>query len=530
MPEVQTGELTPNPDYYLISASGLLGESPRSTIEDVPRILQKAANEAPANGLVIHFHGGLVDRQSGLNGVVAPLTNRYAEAQAYPLFFVWESGFLEALRNNKTELLKDPAFRELVKKVSEWAIEKIAPGGNIVFRGAGGEQVEDIRRFRKEFDAFFDEQIADPPCESARVPRAGDPQVQTKASSINVNALAQEIAARLDNDPAFKQALSEAFNASIPPSDLVTKGAGNLAASTNLLLDQRALDEMFPPAGGVQATSNTRIKTRGVFDWLGVAKYVAKLVIAVVRRYGNAQDHGLYCTIVEEVLRSAYGNLIGATVWNQMKNDTLDSFGDRGEACGSAVIKELRRLEEAGKGFTKITLIGHSTGAIYICNFLDAAAKAGLTSPMRVVFLAPAVTAERFAKAINAHEGAGLARFRTFGMTDERESADRMLSPLYTRSLLYFVSGLLEGRGSDGAWESVIDMPLVGMQRFYVRTSPSDTSDAGRVRRFLDAVPNRAVWSRSADQEDGLNSDSQKHGDFDNDDSTLRSVVAFIKH
>lgn len=41
------------------------------------------------------------------------------DTNTYLLFFVWESGFKEAILNSKDDLLSDPAFRGLVKKVSE---------------------------------------------------------------------------------------------------------------------------------------------------------------------------------------------------------------------------------------------------------------------------------------------------------------------------------------------------------------------------------------------------------------------------
>src|SRR4051812_28820550 len=104
--------LVPNKDNYLVSANGQLGNPPQSAATEVARILDLAMQQAPENGLVLHMHGGLVNREYALNNITAPLTVRYAQASAYPLFFVWESGFKEAVLNNKSDLLKDPAFRE----------------------------------------------------------------------------------------------------------------------------------------------------------------------------------------------------------------------------------------------------------------------------------------------------------------------------------------------------------------------------------------------------------------------------------
>jgi len=73
-----------------------------------------------------------------------------------------------------------------------------------------------------------------------------------------------------------------------------------------------------------------------------------------------------------------------------------------------------------------------------------------------VIFLAPAVTYDQFDATLANHQSR-IAHFRSFGMTDDWEIADRLLPVVYPRSLLYFVSGLLE---------ETIDEPLVGMERF----------------------------------------------------------------
>lgn len=511
-----------NPDHYLVSANGLLGQPPQSPIDAVAMILSKATAADPKNGLVIHFHGGLNSRQYALNNIVAPLTNTYSEADGYPLFFVWESSFTEAILNNKDDLLRDPAFRELVKKVSEWVLSKTAIGGIFGFKGADGFPIEDIDRFRKEYDQWFagDKERTSPPGENSNDLVARE--AKTKAGRLNEDQLAQEIEQSLDGDLAFKRALLEAYNASVPPAEIVTKGVGTRKPADVLLLSEAALNEMFPADNG--------LKTRGVFTWLGVAKFVAKLVIAVAGRYKDGTDHGLHCTVVEEVLRSAYGDLIGSAIWSQMKKDTLDSFADDSASCGLAVVRELKALEDAGKSFRKLTLVGHSTGAIYICNFLDIAEKLGLKTPIQVVFLAPAVTCARFAEAIGVHQNLKLKDFRMFAMRDALETQDRMVAPLYTRSLLYFVSGLLEGQvDKDGKWRGVTGMPLVGMERFYEGSTYAQHAAVAKVKAFLGAVPGRMVWSSVSDAGNGLNSSASKHGDFDNDPSTLQSVQSIIR-
>jgi hypothetical protein len=53
-------------------------------------MVTKAVNRQSAPGLVIHFHGGLVNETAGRK-IAQRLLPIYATAGAYPLFFVWES-------------------------------------------------------------------------------------------------------------------------------------------------------------------------------------------------------------------------------------------------------------------------------------------------------------------------------------------------------------------------------------------------------------------------------------------------------
>jgi hypothetical protein len=504
-------------DHVLHSAAGKFSNTTDSKAADVTRIIDLAVAANMQRGLLLHFHGGLVKKEQGL-AIAARLTQIYENAQAYPVFFVWESGFVESLLNNKDDIAHDPAFQELVKKVSEWVLKRT--GGSIVFKGGPGQAV-DVESLRKEFDAWFDHGRPAPPVPDNDVTATG---VQTRgADNESVDDLATDIEDGLDNDPDFRKAMEEAYNAQIPPSDIATRGVGTKTKARVMLLSEQAKAELFPQAPGAATRG-------GILSWFAIAKFVAKIVISVLKRYGKHRDHGAYCTIVEEVLRSAYGDLIGSTIWNQMKKDTGDSFENGANFCGTVVVQYLKTLQDAGKSFPQLTLVGHSTGAIYICNFLDAAKAVGLTTPIKVIFLAPALTHSLFAKAIRNHAGTSrIQQFRLFGMTDERESDDKLLGILYTRSLLYFVSGLLEGDAVDGAWKDEIDMPIGGMQRYLTQDvfSGPDFGDVKTVGTFLAAHSDRTVWSPS-NRGPGLNSDSKHHGDFDDDVPTLDSVKAFV--
>jgi len=501
-------------DHVLHSRNGKFGDN-TSQLTDVARILGSDQAAASANGLVIHFHGGLNNQDKGL-AIAGNLAPKYLEAGAYPLFFVWESGLIESIKNNLTDILADPAFREFVKKVSEWALKKL--GGQVGLKGGPGQTINE-NQLRNEFDIWFSGASTEPPVtnEGKVLPSP----TMKGAAGLNEDDLADEIEAGLDGDPDFQNAIQKLHNA-IAGGTATTKGAGTKAIANVVLVDDRALNDMFP---GTTAT------TRGGLAWILVAKFVAKIVIKVVRRYANGHAHGMYCTIVEEVLRAAYLDKVGATVWNQMKKDTADSFGSDSQCCGTAVAKELGDLYAAGKTFKKITLVGHSTGAVYICEFLDAASKYVPELKFDIVFLAPAVRHDRFATALAKHQER-IGGFRMFGMSDGIESDDVLVPILYTRSLLYFVSGVLEGQVEGDAWKGDIDAPIVGMQRYITDKSvynPNDFPEVEQVREYLQSIQNSDIWSDSS-AGNGLNSTSHKHGDFDNDVDTVNSVLWIIEH
>jgi hypothetical protein len=296
-------------------------------------------------------------------------------------------------------------------------------------------------------------------------------------------------------------------------SAATTKSGSVPAANVKALVDEQALDEMFPSAGGPG-------KSKAILSWYQVAKFVAKVVLAVVRRHWNKRDHGTYVTIVEEVLRAAYLDRVGEIVWRTMKKDTADAFGADPLCVGTALFEELANLAAQGKTFSQITLIGHSTGAVYINNLIRYAAQKLPNTKFNLILLAPASRHDDFADVLAKH-GNQIENFRMFTMLDEKESQDQLVGIIYPRSLLYFISGVLEGEA---------DVPIVGMNRFNANHelfNETDFKPVTDVRAWLGLVNSRCVWS-VARGGDGLSSASVSHGNFDNDKATIRSVIHSI--
>ena len=467
----------------------------RSTsADDVRRIVAIALTSGAPSGIVVNFHGGLVSAAGALETAADRLYPLYAgQGGAFPIFFVWESGFLEAPLDNLDEISREPIFREFVKKSGEWVLREMQPPALTGARRAS--TVDSPARFRADVDAWFKTGRA-----RRKLPKrlrhfrkmVSDTIFPTRAAAapkMVSDTIFQEIHESIRRDAKFQRAV-------LKPSSI----------------DKEAAAKMFP---------GRRRKTATVSEWIGVAKAVADIVARVLARVRTGRDHGKYVTIVEEVLRELYIGRIGrAGWWDRMKGDTADAFKPGEEYGGTVFLEALRDALAGAASAPRITLIGHSTGAVYIANFLRAAAQSvpGLT--FDVIFETPAATHDFLARTIEEH-GSRIANFRLFGMSDERERADVLVPVIYPASLLYFVSGLLEDEP---------DQPLTGMQRFLDERFDAQRFPNVQVcREFFARYDGALVWSPQ-DAPSGCASTGRHHQDFDDrDPATLASVARILQ-
>jgi Putative serine esterase (DUF676) len=145
-------------------------------------------------------------------------------------------------------------------------------------------------------------------------------------------------------------------------------------------------------AGGVETLDALPLSTVGpVQAAFAIAKAAVPVILNTTKR----------CTIVEEILRALYLGNFGSAIWEEMKKETQDAFSaDSNIFGGPAVIEEICQLVQEKPG-TKISLVGHSTGGVYIGNFLvhvDQALRAqgDTTTQFDVILLAPANTYDFF--------------------------------------------------------------------------------------------------------------------------------------
>ena len=466
-------------NHKMVLASGRFNGTNR---DELKAAFDTFSNSEQKNTLVIHFHGGLVSRQSA-EELADRLIPVYKEAGGYPFFVIWESQFWETLGNNWREIAQENAVSVLVEKVLQFLVGKIeqAPGEK-------GLDVEMPTKFQVQGEILEKQSQGREPYEDKN-PETGKLEEQLPENE------------------------RKQFEDMLKKDARVHDAASALTREGGPALSEELQNDLEQSKAAVEPGEKALITT-GALVAAGV-----RILTRCLKRFSNGRDHGLYTTVVEEVVRELKGDMIGGLLWKHMKKDTADSFQDPDdEFGGTALLKEIARLWEAGSR-PRIILVGHSAGTVYICNLLAKAAQ--ILPPeisFEVVFLAPACSYKLLDSTLQA-AGDRIKSFRSFAMKDDAEKKDAIFPPLYMCSLLYFVSGLLEDE---------VDFPLVGMQRY---VSPlfnrASIPEIDRVLQKFAAFQIPWIWSNSSEGP-GLNSLALKHGDFDNEPETMSSVGFLI--
>jgi Alpha/beta hydrolase of unknown function (DUF900) len=457
--------------------SGSAQTSPR----DVDRIMQRVGDHQPAK-VAVHFHGGLVSERRGLE-LAARILPTYTAGGAYGVIVVWETGLLETVVRRLDTVNQTKLFNKLVNYAIRHAAKWL--GASVGARGPGEPmswaEVDAARRSDAEMERM-------------------DVRARGKAELIDL----------ADVDAAQ------------PELELELQADLEADAELTALLDEEAEREPVDPQllAEVQADG-----ARGLVSTIAVARILVRIVSRTLRRFTAGRDHGVIPTAVEEVLREAYLADLAGWVWSGMKGAAADMFSPNDGPitedahAGSYLLAGLAALQDERPELT-IDLIGHSAGSIAVAHFLEAAAERHPGFRVRnLVLLAPAVSAEVFDEGIAGHEDRFDA-FRMFTMRDELERRDHLVPGVYPRSLLYFISGVLDGTA---------DAPVVGLHRHTTGEPPYDAPPLDAVHRFLGDGDDRVVLSRTEDTAGaGLRSRASRHGDFDDDERTLASLTAIV--
>lgn len=491
-----------SPQAHVIKTGGD-GRLVTTTTTDVDAMTEAICRSERA---VLHFLGGL-DSEASEFRTAERLFQVYGTAGAYPVFFARGSGLTGLIIGNLTEIANEDLFKRLLRKVLAYAVGKAYQSGDD--RAAGVLPIPDETSVNREL-----------------VRRARDEEPYDHVEPAGEVAMLDEderakLEAEVADDPAVQQELAAILAWHKGTTSGAARGVYAVAPKPSKISPD-VLDELVACDEGA----------RGIAAAVALAVRAGRVLIRVIHRFRSGTDHGVYPTVVEELLRTLYLADLGGALWHTMKRETFDTFVDAAEPRGGDYLRDrlaagLKTRMAAGQSLPKITLVGHSAGAVFIDHLLEAVDKrrAGFPPAFRfrnVVLLAPANTYEHFAAALTA--ATLVDRFRMFTMTDEAERADHLLGGFYPRSLLHFIAGVLE---RDSENRSAYN-PVAGMSRYLDSAEPAKAIRT--VRDYLVADPTRVVRSPTASGAGaGLRSGATTHGGFDEDPLVLESLGSMIR-
>jgi hypothetical protein len=486
--------------------------------------MAKAFENARDSGkpIVIHFHGGLVSRNSALTGAPALQDFYETKGNAYPIIPVWKTGAWEVVQDIWPQLAAEALFDILVDRVTGFVHAQM--------RDSIGSRSLSVER---SLGRVTEEVVADSSAGDGDFTRAflgldvnvvrGNPDLQLtefQASSIEME---------LQTDSELNRIINAVLQGSNMPIDNNARALGIAPAIQPItsLADPDALKEL-------QGDANSRSLS------LSAASAVVAIVAKVIGRFVHKSDHGLHATVVEEVLRKFYLGAVGASAWCKMKQYAADAFAaGTEEAAGSALIEELE-LVPAGQ---RVMLVGHSAGSIFILELLKH--YTGNHGRFEIVFLAPAASIALFndglvdRQKLLAISASGSLKFRMYSMNDKFESKDTLvrnapflgdLTWFYPRSLLYLISGILE---QDMKGKDVVDASISGMHRVYQRDyRAAANGEIIAARDFIEGQEERRVWSVKDHPDLRFRSNSISHGGFGAPvagNTSMESVAALLR-
>jgi hypothetical protein len=192
----------------------------------------------------------------------------------------------------------------------------------------------------------------------------------------------------------------------------------------------------------------------------------------------------------------------GSVIWGEMKQNAEAISQDADS--GARVLYEVGERRGAfSPKKVRLHLIGHSAGSIVHCHVVKALGDLGWTFAT-VHFMAPAATRGLFEEALLRRIQKGrVGAYYQYHLKEEVEERDPTCRPIlgYGRSLLYLVSESFEGDRTT---------PVLGLERDFKAARYGEP----RMKAFTSP---------------GGNLGSSTHGGFDDDPSTMASVIRNIK-
>jgi hypothetical protein len=413
MPTTSAGNaiahIQPDPDHDIVLDKGVLSDAGAHDLRQAFGLVETQG----ATHLCVFFHGGLVSQEAGLK-TAHQLVQTFEGGGAYPFFFIWKSGLLDAIKGLLRPPIEHPAFVAAANRAVKMVALKMT---------AALDTERSLKRLRL----------------SARSLR------ETPMTLRQLAGVGKQ----------FDRKWAKHGGAQLGVT------AGELDQFVELVLDiEKGIavrDRLFK--------SSQRAALR-----LGLAK--------VFQRLNSGHDHGLYTTVIEELLIAIGVGIVAAAIWKEMKNFIDWSFKDEPTAGGTEFL-DLLCAYWRKRPQLRLTLIGHSAGAIYVQKFieeLDRRLQPATEPRVEVAYLAGAVSFARVYQGLGVFESR-VSGLRAFGLKDSVEGGYWEF-PGYDKSLLYFVSGVCDPDPND-------DKALVGMRRYWSDAKPYKTPDIRAIADFI---------------------------------------------
>ncbi|MDQ6482415.1 alpha/beta hydrolase [Dyadobacter sp. LHD-138] len=464
-----------------------------SSSEDVDVLFEHLHSQDERKDIVLYFHGGLVPQKAGMKTARYFTPQILTKTALHPISFIWETGIWETLTQNISIASSTKLFKKLLIKVLKVGGDKIGIDLS-TWQGVKGIGNMTNSEIEKELEkpAPFEEYFVD-----------GSKKSAIEAAGMDDHTLKNFIEAELEIDIAADPEINELL-----VSDLDEQ-------QRTLLHTHKLVD------------SNNSDSSKGLFSMIKILKTIGMVTFRVVKRHLDKRDHGFYPTVVEELLRELFVAEAGTFIWNLMKskaetmwNEDAHDVDKKDIRVGNYFLNRLRDYSLSNPDF-KIHFVGHSAGSIAICHVVNEIVRRQLPVKLgKIIFLAPACRTDLFHESI-VKNSTDRTAVRIFSMSDDLECQDHLIPFIYTRSLLYLVSGLLEDED---------DACILGMQRYFLGRNPYDNDDElESIIGYLSSVPNSMIFSETHENaEPGFQSLARKHGAFDDEGEPAMDSVIYM--
>jgi hypothetical protein len=211
--------------------------------------------------------------------------------------------------------------------------------------------------------------------------------------------------------------------------------------------------------------------------------------------------------------------LTGKSQWDEMKENALAS-SSASDGGARFALQKIRSLS-AGDPAIEIHMVGHSAGSILLAGLVDLLAKGAGPTVETCTLWAPAMTTDLFADTyLPAIKGGRVRHFALFTLTDQAERDDNC-ARIYNKSLLYLVSHAFEAQARIPLLPGRDGIPLLGLEKSVQQNSELSKLFASKRAEWVLSPNNAPEGSAKAAR-------STSHGDFDDDDATLKATLARI--